>query len=104
MRVTRLRLLNFRCHQSLDLELPRFAFVIGSNNSGKSSTAEALSWLLSGWVPERTDEAGKGSDSLISHGTTKMMVRATLERNGEQLIVTRTKTAKQHTLETEPSL
>jgi predicted ATPase len=40
--ITRLKLTNYKCFETLDLRLPRFGVLIGPNNSGKSSILDAL--------------------------------------------------------------
>ena len=62
MRVTRLRLANFRVFPALDLELPPGVVgIYGPNGSGKSTLVEAILWALFG-------VARTAKDSLRSDG------------------------------------
>src|SRR5437667_7260280 len=49
MRLTKLRLRNYRVYEELDLELPPGLLgIYGSNGAGKSSLVESIRWVLYG--------------------------------------------------------
>jgi putative ATP-dependent endonuclease of OLD family len=51
MRISRLRIKNFRSIQSLDLLVPQICALVGPNNAGKSNVLEAIRRVLAGsWV------------------------------------------------------
>lgn len=51
MRISRLRIKNFRSMQDLDVELPQICALVGPNNSGKSNILEGLRRVLGGsWL------------------------------------------------------
>ena len=53
MRITVLRIENFRGIRSLDLDLGRVTVLIGENNSGKTSVLDALKLCLQDLGPRR---------------------------------------------------
>ncbi len=53
MRITRVRIQNFRSIRSLDVELGRVTVLIGENNSGKTSVLDALKLCLRDLGPRR---------------------------------------------------
>ena len=53
MRITEVRIRNFRGIRSLDLELGRVTVLIGENNSGKTSVLDALKLCLRDLGPRR---------------------------------------------------
>lgn len=77
MRIEKLILTNFRCHQQTVLDLDRFNFIRGPNASGKSSIQMALEYLLTGRCAP-TDAGGRGVESLIRSGEKEFAVSATL--------------------------
>jgi energy-coupling factor transporter ATP-binding protein EcfA2 len=95
MRITTLRLKNFRSHVETTFELDRFNFVRGPNGCGKSSIQMALEYLFTGRC-ELTDAAGRGAESLIRAGEKELEVSATLE-SGEPIC--RRRTPKAHIVE-----
>lgn len=48
MRLTRIELRNFRCFESLDLDLDQTTVLVGANDTGKSTVLEAIGLLLNG--------------------------------------------------------
>lgn len=67
MKITKLTLKDFRCHDELELDLGRFNFIFGANHAGKSSIEMAIEFLLTGRC-SKTDTAGRGSEDLIRLG------------------------------------
>lgn len=80
MRVSRLRLENFRIHtdSTLDLDDRRFVVVRGRNFAGKSSIGQGLSMCL---TPSTTglDAQGRGYISKIKRGASKAVITANLQ-------------------------
>lgn len=74
MRITNLKLTNFRSHQKTELALSRITIVRGPNGSGKSSIQDAIEFLLTG-TTRQTDAGGRGADLLISHSSGPMAVQ-----------------------------
>ncbi len=95
MRITALKLKNFRSHQETILDLDRFNFVRGPNASGKSSIQMALEYLFTGRCA-MTDAAGRGAESLIRTGAKELEVSAILE-GGETIC--RQRTPRSHIVE-----
>jgi len=95
MRITTLRLKNFRSHLETKLELDRFNFVRGPNGCGKSSIQMALEYLFTGRC-QLTDAAGRGAEALIRVGEKELEVSAILE-SGETIC--RRRTARAHIVE-----
>lgn len=81
MKLTRIRLQNFRSHVDTTIELPQIALVLGRNNSGKSSIAAAIEFALAGKCPF-TDGRGAGANALIRHGAEKAVVELDIEGLG----------------------
>jgi putative ATP-dependent endonuclease of the OLD family len=51
MRITRVKIKNFRSIQELDIELPQVCALVGPNNAGKTNILEAIKRVLAGsWV------------------------------------------------------
>ncbi len=66
MRINAIRIENMRCHRLTELtELGDVNWFVGQNYSGKSTVLDALSYALRG-VCRGIDEAGRGSDTLLS--------------------------------------
>ena len=84
MRVTRLRLANFRVFPELDVELPPgIVGIYGPNGSGKSTLVEAILWALFG-------VARTAKDSLRSDGATaECRASVEFEHDGHLYEVTR---------------
>jgi len=95
MRITTLRLKNFRSHAETTLELDRFNFIRGPNRCGKSSIRMALEYLFTGRC-ELTDASGRGAEALIRAGEKELEVSATLEI-GETIC--RRRTPRAHAVE-----
>lgn len=78
MRLSRLELRNFRCFESLDLDLEQTTVVVGANDTGKSTVLEAIAWLLGrerplGWQSAMSWAPGSDDDapdvSIVGHLT-----------------------------------
>jgi len=95
MRITTLRLRNFRSHVDTTLELDRFNFLRGPNGCGKSSIRMALEYLYTARC-ELTDAAGRGAEDLIRVGEKELEVWATLEHGDT---ICRRRTARSQTVE-----
>jgi len=89
VKISKLTIKNWKSHVDTTLELGPMTLIRGANNSGKSSVAEAIEFLLTGRC-ERTGEAGQGGDSLIRVGASEAQVSAVVGDNGE-LTITRTR-------------
>ena len=76
MRLTRLRLLNFRQHADSDIAFEAgLTGIIGPNGVGKSTLLEAIAWALYGG-----DTARGGKDSIrFSRAAARAQVRVELE-------------------------
>lgn len=81
MKLTRIRLQNFRSHADTTIDLPQIALVLGQNNAGKSSIAAAIEWALTGKC-QFTDGRGSGANALIRHGAEKAVVELDIEGLG----------------------
>lgn len=82
MKISSLRLTNFRSHQKTELALDRVTIIRGVNGSGKSSYQDALEFLFTG-ATRQTDAGGRGADLLIQHGKNELGVQATFEAGTE---------------------
>jgi len=84
MRLTRLQAKDFLGLKEVDIDLSRpVNLLIGVNGSGKTSTRDAVQWVLAGRC-RSTDAAGRNADSLIRRGTTEC--RVALEwQDGDQV-------------------
>ncbi len=49
MRLRRIELRNFRCFESLDLDLDQTTVIVGANDTGKSTVLDAIRWLAAPW-------------------------------------------------------
>lgn len=96
IRIVRLRLENFKCHPSLDLDFRgRNASIFGDNAVGKTSIYDGMSWLLFG-----KDSAGNGEknieikplgpDGEVADRKAITSVEAVLEADGEEVALKRT--------------
>jgi exonuclease SbcC len=84
VRLTRLRLTNFRVFRDLDLELPPGVVgIYGPNGSGKSTLVEAVAWALFGVT--RTARDGLRSDGAV--GECRASVE--FEHDGHRYEITR---------------
>lgn len=96
IKIMRLRLENFKCHQSLNMDfMGGNAAIYGDNATGKTSIYDALTWLLFG-----KDSSGNGEKNIeIKPLNTNGEVRdhdaitevdAALQVNGEEVTLRRT--------------
>jgi hypothetical protein len=85
MRITNLRLQNFRSHRDTSFEFARVNIIRGRNGAGKSSIAMALEQLLTGKC-DITDQAGRGAQALISSGAVELLIEATLAKPPHTLL------------------
>ena len=96
IKIKQLRLENFKCHRSLNLDfMGGNASIYGDNATGKTSVYDALTWLLFG-----KDSSGNGEKNieikpLDASGEVKdhdaiTEVEATLQVNGEDVSLRRT--------------
>ena len=96
IQIMRLRLENFKCHQSLNMDfMGGNASIYGDNATGKTSIYDALTWLLFG-----KDSAGNGEKNieikpLDTNGEVRdhdaiTQVEAALQVNGEEVTLRRT--------------
>lgn len=67
MYLSKLMLKNWRSHKDTTLEFGQVNLIRGGNNSGKSSIAQAIEYVLTGRC-SGTDEAGRGIEGAISLG------------------------------------
>lgn len=83
MRLLHLWLTDFRCYESLDLEIPAGCTVIvGANGHGKTSLLEAV-----GWLSTARSFRGVPDASLVRAGAPHAIVRAVVENaDREQLV------------------
>lgn len=70
MKITRLKLLNWRNHAETILKLDRLTVIRGANHSGKSGVQQALEFALTGRC-DSTDAKGAGMAGLIRQGYDK---------------------------------
>lgn len=96
IKIMRLRLENFKCHQSLNMDfMGGNAAIYGDNATGKTSIYDALTWLLFG-----KDSSGNGEKNieikpLDTNGEVRdhdaiTEVEAALQVNGEEVTLRRT--------------
>lgn len=96
IKIKRLRLENFKCHQSLTLDfMGGSASIYGDNASGKTSIYDALTWLLFGKDSQGNGEKNIEIKPLDTNGQVKdhlavTAVEAILLVNGEEVILRRT--------------
>lgn len=94
MRLTRVQVTNFGCYQDrvFDLTRPK-TFLLGLNNSGKSTVLDAIRWLLLGRCAG-LDRAGRGiAEALVRQGTPDdqpMTVAANIVLGDKSYLLTRT--------------
>ncbi|AWI09040.1 AAA family ATPase [Ereboglobus luteus] len=68
MKLTRLRLKNFRCYKNeISFDFENLTAFIGRNDAGKSSVLEALDIFLNDDVPDKHDasKSGDGKNLLL---------------------------------------
>lgn len=82
MKIERLSISQFRCHDSLDVPLDRVTVIVGANGTGKSSIKAALEYALTGRC-EWTDGRGSGADELIKHGIRQANITVGIEGLGQ---------------------
>jgi len=98
MKISKLELKNFRCHEDAALELDRLNFILGPNGAGKSSIQMAIEELLTGKC-QVTDGAGRGAEDLIQTGAKEFDLHAVLETTqSESLTINRRRSARSHIL------
>lgn len=98
MKISKLELKNFRCHEGATLELDRLNFILGPNGTGKSSIQMAIEQLLTGKC-QVTDGAGRGAEDLIQTGAKEFDLHAVLETTqSESLTINRRRSARNHIL------
>ena len=98
MKISKLELKNFRCHEDAALELGRLNFILGPNGAGKSSIQMAIEELLTGKC-QVTDGAGRGAEDLIQTGAKEFDLHAILETaQSETLTISRRRSARNHVL------
>jgi len=98
MKISKLELKNFRCHEDAALELDRLNFILGPNGAGKSSIQMAIEELLTGKC-QVTDGAGRGAEDLIQTGAKEFDLHAVLETaQSKTLTVNRRRSARNHVL------
>lgn len=96
IKIKRLVLENFKCHQSLRLDFDGGnASIYGDNASGKTSIYDALTWLLFGKDSQGNGEKNIEIKPLDANGEVKdhlaeTAVEAVLLVNGEEVILRRT--------------
>jgi DNA repair exonuclease SbcCD ATPase subunit len=96
VKIKTLNIENFRSHKDTKLTFGRINLIRGANNSGKSSIAMAIEWLLTGRCSV-TNEAGAGSEQLIriASDSKTAAISAEIEVNkGLQVSVARRRTAR----------
>lgn len=81
MKINRLKLSNFRCHENLDVRLDKVTVIVGRNGSGKSSIKAAIEYALTGRC-EWTDGRGAGADELVRHGAPLAWIEMDLDGIG----------------------
>lgn len=96
MLISRLRLQHFRCHMDTDLEFAPLTFIVGRNNTGKSSIIDALEWVLTG-ACRGTDRRGAGAKTLVrAGGAERATVTVQLGAHELTRTVTRDGTSRVH--------
>lgn len=82
MRITKIRLENWRNVESAEIDLERVNVFVGRNGVGKSSLQAAIEYALTGrcrW----TDRRGAGAQDLIRHGAKQAVIELEIERLGK---------------------
>lgn len=83
MKYNKLKLVNFRNHSVTELDLSKkINLFVGPNNSGKSTLADAMSFLITG-KNMRTSRGGQGMDELVTFGESRAMVSADIAELGK---------------------
>jgi DNA repair exonuclease SbcCD ATPase subunit len=85
VKISSLKLRNFRSHRDTSLELARINIVRGRNGAGKSSIQMALEQLFTGKC-DVTDQAGRGAQALISSGAGELFIEAVLAQPPHTLL------------------
>lgn len=88
-----LRLRNFLSHESTDISFgPTEKLLIdGNSGSGKSSILESIIWAFYG-------NGRSGNTALIRRGSNKAAVELTVDKDGSEIMITRTITDNKHSL------
>lgn len=81
MKIKTLAMENFRIHQNTRLNLGWLNFILGRNNSGKSSIQAAIEWNLLGKC-QWTDRGGRGAADLVLAGAKQASVALEMEGIG----------------------
>lgn len=91
MRLTRLIAHNYQALHSVDVDLAaaKVHLFCGHNEAGKSTIAEAIRFALTGDSP-RAKFKKDYAELLLTHGTTKGLVRLEFEVNGKAAVLERT--------------
>lgn len=66
VRIEKVSIENYRCLQSLDLEIDDLTVLIGANSTGKSSVLRALRWFFDGGDLEPEDVCGMKDEATVS--------------------------------------
>src|SRR3990167_7668136 len=98
MHIERLELHNFRCFTDLDLACAPRTLIVGRNATGKSSCADALSWIITGRC-RGLDAGGKGGLDLIRQAAGPGAEACGTLTFAEGRTITRTISEKGHSLE-----
>ncbi len=80
MKITRIKLSDFRNHKQTDTAFERLTILRGANHSGKSTIAQAIEFALTGRC-DSTDAKGTGATSLIRNGGEKALIQLALNAN-----------------------
>lgn len=83
MRIDRLRLTDFRCYTSANVELaPGLTSIVGANGQGKTNVLEAIAWLAT-----LSSFRGAPPDALIRDDAPRAIVRGDADRDGRALLL-----------------
>jgi hypothetical protein len=98
MRIQKIAIKDFRCHQSFSATLDRLNFMVGLNASGKSSIAMAVEFGLTGKAAGFTDARGAGAEDLVRLGSKELSIEMELVNEGVSGVISRTKSTRSHEL------
>lgn len=77
-----IQLINFRSCRAVDLHFPvPRTLIVGANDAGKSTFADAIAWCLTGRC-RGLDHGGRGVRELVRQGAKQMAVAVTLDGAG----------------------
>lgn len=83
MRLSKIKIVNFRNHSSTELDLSKKVnLIIGPNASGKSSIVDAIAFLFTG-INSRTAKSGEGMNEVVTFGESRALVGAEIEGLGK---------------------